>query len=232
LRLWARSDADPETDHPLDRHDQLPGAGLITFDVAALPFEPWDEFRTNIRDAGENPLYVTDAVDTYYHDWQVLLAADALEMGIRLIFDTRRRDLMDIALRGSIRDLPENVALVEVSLQGSGGLKQGLLWSPFLDAAARVEVVRLRKLNALSREHHHEPFALRGAELDDFNAMLKRTAERAISAIGATRPQKIAFLAYLSKRWDQWTRRGRQEVAAEYHRYILLAASMVMHADD
>jgi hypothetical protein len=84
LRLWHRFDADPEVIHPFDRGEQ-PGNDLICMDVASNPFEPWESFRTNIRFEGDDPLYVPDAVDTYYHDWQVLLVADALDMGTRVI---------------------------------------------------------------------------------------------------------------------------------------------------
>ena len=95
VRLWNRFYCDPTLAHPLDR-DQQPGTDLISMDVASCSFEPWENFRTNIRPEGEDPLYVPDAVDTFYHDWQALLVADALDMGTRVVFDTRRPDLMKL----------------------------------------------------------------------------------------------------------------------------------------
>ena len=231
LRLWHRFDSDPDLAHPLDR-DHRPGVDLISMDVATDPFEPWENFRTNIRPEGEAPVYVADAVDTYYHDWQVLLVADALDMGTRLVFDTRRPELMNLALHGDIRDLPSDVAWQEVSFQGPRGLTQGLQWTEFLDASARVESVRTRKLNAISRTHHNASSTLAGADLDDFTTTQKRAAEAALAAIGATPSQIVAFLTYLCERWNEWTGRGRQEVAAEYKRQIALAARMVMHAQN
>jgi hypothetical protein len=231
LRLWHRFDSDPGLAHPLDQ-DHQPGVDLISIDIASCPFEPWGNFRTNIRPEGEVPVYVADAVDTYYHDWQVLLVADALDMGTRLLFDTRRPELMKLALHGDIRDLPSDVAWQEVSFQGPRGLMQGLQWAKFLDASARVESVRTRKLNAISRTYHSASFTLAGAELDDFNTAQKRAAEAALAAIGATTSQIVAFLTYLCERWNEWTGRGRQEVAAEYKRQIALAARMVMHAQN
>jgi hypothetical protein len=233
LHLWNRFDADPEEVHPLDR-EAPPGVSLIVSNVSGQPFEPWSSFLTNIRGENESPLYVDDAVDTYYHDWQVLLVADALEMGMRVIFDTRRSELMDLALRGNFRSLPLGVEWMEaVSFEGPRGLKLGEQWGPYYDAAARVAAVRERKLNAISRVHHQgESFNLAGAELDDFNAAQKRAAQRELVAIHATREQLVAFLIYLCERWDEWSRRGRVEVAAEYKRQIALAARMVMHAHD
>ncbi len=232
LHLWNRFDADPEEVHPLDR-DVPPGVSLIVSNVSGQPFESWSSFRTNIRGENESPLYVDDAVDTYYHDWQVLLVADALQMGMHLVFDTRRSDLMDLALRGNFRSLPLGVEWMEaVSFEGPRGLKLSLQWGPFFDAAARVEAVRERKLNAISRVHRGESFNLEGVELDDFNAAQKRTAQHVLRAIHATPEQAVAFIIYLCERWDEWSRHGRAEVAAEYKRQIALAARMVMHAHD
>jgi hypothetical protein len=230
FHLWNRFDADPEETHPLDR-EVPPGASLIVSNVAGQHFEPWNNFFTNIRAENEKPLYV-DAVDTYYHDWQVLLVADALEMGIHVVFDSRRPDLLDLVLQGNFRSLPDGVEWMEVSFEGPRGLKLGLQWGPFFDAAARVEAVRERKLDAISRVHRGESFKLEGAELDDFNAAQKRAAEHVLGAIHAKRQQVIAFLIYLCERWDEWSRRGRAEVAAEYKRQIALAARMAIHAYD
>jgi hypothetical protein len=81
LRLWRRFDADPELTHPVDLGTQAPGAMLITTDVASQAFVNWTDFKTNIRGAGQDPLYVTDGVDTYYHDWQVFARGGRLEDG-------------------------------------------------------------------------------------------------------------------------------------------------------
>jgi hypothetical protein len=183
-------------------------------DFAGCPFEPWESFRTNIRPDGPDPLYVTDAVDTYYHDWQVLLVADALDMGMRVIFDTRRPELMTLALHGDIRNLPDDVVWQEVSFQGPRALTQGLRWARFFDAFARVESMRARKFNAISRVYGGASFTFTRAEQDDLNATQKRAAEEALAAIGASSTEIIDFLTYLCERWNDWTGRGRQDVPA------------------
>jgi hypothetical protein len=231
FRHWNRYDADPNLVHPLDQTDR-PGTDLIRKDVAGCPFESWESFQTNIRPDGQDPLYVPDAVDTYYHDWQVLLVADALDMGVRVIFDTRRPELMMLALQGDIRNLPDDVAWREVSFQGPRGLTQGLQWARFFDASARVESIRTRKLNAISRLHQAASFTLTAPEQDELNATHKRAAEEALAAIGATSTEIRAFLTYLCERWNDWAERGRHEMAAEYRRQIALAARMVMRAQN
>jgi hypothetical protein len=195
LRLWHRFDADSDLPHPFDRDDK-PGRDLICMDVACGPFEPWESFRTNIRSEGDQPLYVPDAVDTYYHDWQVLLVADALDMGTRVIFDTPRPDLMKLALH-DIRDLPADVAWQQVSFQGPRGLAQGLQWARYIDASARVESIRDRKFNAIARAYGSASFTLTGADQDDLNATHKRAADGALAAIGASPTELRAFLTYL-----------------------------------
>jgi hypothetical protein len=232
LRLWLRFDADPELTHPFDLGAQAPGATLITTDVANEMFVDWTDFRTNIRGAGQDPLYVTDGVDTYYHDWQGLLVADALKMGLQLIFDTRRPELLRLAMSGRLTDIPADATYGTVSLEGPRGLAKGLEWALWFDAAAKVEAVRSRKLAALARGHNGQVFTLQGTEFSDFNAVQKRSAERALAEIAATRDQVRSFLVYLCERWDEWRRRGWSEVAGEYKRQIGLALRMAMHAFD
>src|SRR5262249_46463864 len=151
--------------------------------------------------AGQDPLYVSDGVDTYYHDWQVLLVADALEMGVHLIFDTRNPELLTCAMSGRLTDIPTDVTYGTVSFEGPRGLAKGLEWAHWFDAAAKVEAVRSRKLAALARGHNGNAFTLEGAELADFNAVQKRGAERALAAIAATRDHARSFLIYLCERW-------------------------------
>lgn len=232
LRLWRRFDADPELTHPFDIGAQAPGATLITIYVASHEFVNWASFRTNIRGAGQDPIYVSDGVDTYYHDWQVLLVADALKMGVHLIFDTRQPELLKLAISGRLTDIPADVTYGSVSFEGPRGLAKGLEWARWFDAAAKVEAVRSRKLAALARNHQGHVFTLEGTELVDFNAVQKRSAERALAEIAATRDHARSFLIYLCERWDEWSRRGWSEVAGEYKRQIGLALRMAMHAFD
>lgn len=232
LRLWRRFDADPELTHPFDVGAQAPGTTLITTDVANQEFVNWADLRTNIRGAGQDSLYVSDGVDTYYHDWQVLLVADALKMGLQLIFDTRRPELLDLAMSGRLTDIPADVTYGSVSFEGPRGLAKGLEWARWFDAAAKVEAVRSRKLATLAGGHNGHVFTLEGAELADFNAVQKRSAERALAEIAATRDHARSFLIYLCERWDEWNRRGWSEVAGEYKRQIGLALRMAMHAFD
>jgi hypothetical protein len=232
LHLWRRFDADPELTHPFDIGAQAPGATLITTDVASQECVDWADFRINIRSAGQDPLYVSDGVDTYYHDWQVLLVADALKMGVHLIFDTRKPELLKCAMSGRLTDIPADVTYGTVSFEGPRGLAKGLEWGHWFDAAAKVEAVRSRKLSALAMGHSGRVFTLEGAELADFNAVQKRSAERALAEIAATRNHARSFLIYLCERWDEWSRRGGNEVAGEFKRQIGLTLRMVMHAFD
>ena len=231
LRIWRRFDADPEMIHPFDLGAQAPGAMLVTTDVASQTFVSWADFRTNIRSA-KDPLYVTDGIDTYYHDWQVLLVADAMKMGVHLIFDTRRSELLKLAMSGRLTDIPEKLTYGIVSFEGPRGLAKGLEWARWFDAVAKVEAVRSRKLAALARGHNGQAFILEGAELAEFRAVQKRGAERALAEITGARDHARSFLIYLCERWDEWSRGGWSEVAGEYKRQIALALRMAMHAFD
>lgn len=102
---------------------------LITTDVASQAFVNWADFRNNIRGAEQDPLYVTDGVDTYYPDRQVLLVADALKMGVHVVFDTRQPELLKLAMTGRLADVPEELTYSTVSSEGPRGLTKGLEWA-------------------------------------------------------------------------------------------------------
>ena len=218
LRAWARYNAPAELVHPLD--DPEVGAGLVNRDVGAEPFAPWETYRTNIRPAGEKPLYVDDAVDTYYHDWQALLVADALNTGARLIVDTRRPELMELAMRGRLSELPEGASYIQISFEGPRGLRDGVTWSGHLDAAAKLDVIRTRKLSEISVRRGGEPGQLTVEEVAELDAVSVRTAETALQAINADWSSMKAFITYLCERWDEHRRRGAETMANEYRRHL------------
>jgi hypothetical protein len=229
IRKWSRFDADPEVEHPLDMKDP-PGAAQISKDITAEPFQPWAEFRTNIRGPSEEPLYTGDAVDTYFHGWQALLVADAAEMGVRLNIDTRRPEVVALVCRDGLPAIAQLRYFMHVPFDAPRGLTAGLNWSAYFDAAARVDAVRQRKHAALSRNHAGCPRPFTESEQIDFESAHRRAAEQALSSIGATQDRVIAFLRYLCERWDDWSHRGRVEIANEYKRQIFLAARMAMAA--
>ena len=219
LAAWCRYNAPPEMPHPLDVLP-YPSAALVTRDLASSPFADWRTFRTNIRPEDEPPLYVDDAVDTYYHDWQALLVADALQTGARLIFDTRRPELLDLAMRGSLSELADVDAYVQVSFDAPRGLSAGERWSGLLDAGAKVDVVRTRKLTELSVRRQGEPGVLTEEEAAELTETIDRTAQASVAELGAEWPTIKAFIVYLCERWDEFQRRGAETMANEYRRQL------------
>ena len=232
LRFWNRFDADPELPHPFDVGAVEPSAILITTDVASQEFVSWADFRIKISSVGQDPLYVSDGVETYYHDWQVLLVADAVKLGVHLIFDTRNSELLELAMSGRLAEIAAEATYGTVSFEASRGLANGLKWVHWFDAAAKVEAVRSRNLGALVWNQAGQVFARESAELADFNAARKRSAKRAVEDIDATLDDSRPFLIYLCERWDEWRRRGSSEVAGEYKRQIGLALRMLIDAFD
>lgn len=227
LRLWNRFDAAPESVHPLDCGEHAPGARLITLNIEDQQFVPWDDFRVNVNPPEEAPRYAEGAVDTYYHAWQVLLVADALEMGMRIIFDTRKTEFFDIALYGDFEKLSSVEVFRSTSLTAPHELNEGLRWTPFFDASARLETVRTRMLIAMSRDR--EDGRLSEIEAENLSATLDLAAQDIFAAIGATRQQIRDYVAYLCQRWDDWRRRGRIELANEYKRHIAFAVRAAMY---
>lgn len=154
LRRWARYDAAPELPHPFDLGLQMPGRALVDLSVGWRKFRPWEIFGIEVVGEDGSSFPVEDGFDTYYHDWQALLVADAVEMGMKVIFDTRRPELVEAFQAGGLANMPAGSAYAEMSLQNRHGLTAGVRWSAYLDAAAKVDVVRSRVTTAISLRHH------------------------------------------------------------------------------
>lgn len=232
LRRWERYDADPELPHPFDLGTEMPGAALVHLSVGETEFRPWEAFAVEVLQDDGRSFRVDDGVDTYYHDWQALLVADAVEMGMKVIFDTRRPELVEAFEEGGLANMPAGSAYTEMSLQNPHGLVAGVQWSACLDAAAKVEVIRARVSSAISLRHHGEPTVFTSDEMIELNGAAEQAAKAALAAIPAERADVGRFLAYLCERWDEWSRRGRAEIAAEYKRHIARAARLAMHGFD
>ncbi len=230
VRRWERFDADPALEHPFDVTKGVAEA-LLDSDIASSPFRAWSEFLTNVKPNGEPPLRVGDAVDTFYHRWQALLIADALELGTRILVDTRRPEIMAAIWEGHFQDIPDGASQIQVS-RAHLDLKAGLSWSPFFDAAARLQVRRDREIEALSRTHHGEPFVPSPAEQAALAEAQSQEAKARLTALGADRTRLLGFIKYLCERWDEWQRRDRAKMADAYKQELGKALRLIMSGFD
>lgn len=231
LEEWGRYGSNPENEHPLDALPQS-ASPFVSKNLASLPFEAWETFRTNVNPPGQSPLYVGDAVVTYYHDWQALLVADAALMGVHVIMDTRRQDLAEVAHALVNQTPPAGTRYFRsVSYSAIRGLTQGIEWAPYLDAAARVAMAFDRMLIAYTWAqpgYRH----LTSAEQSDLERVAKARALSVLAEIGGTQGSVFEFLKYLCERWNEWRRRGRAEIADEYKRHLARAVRMIRVAFD
>lgn len=117
LERWRRYGADPEDAHPLDQNNSV-WSSLVEIDIRERVFEPWQTFRTNIHATDEEPLFVDAAVDTFYHGWQVLQLADALDMSVHVLLDLQNRDILECALSGNLEKLATAPTFQLVSFLG------------------------------------------------------------------------------------------------------------------
>lgn len=95
-----------------------------------------------------------------------------------------------------------------------------------------LEVARSRKVTAFALAGSGEARRFTDAERSDLLTFQRATAEAILRDLGADRAKLKAFIAYLCERWDEKTRRGQGEIAAEYKRQVGLAARLTMVAYD
>lgn len=231
LQGWKRFDADPEAHHPLDQQNPA-WSNLVERAIADRPFEPWDNFRTNIRSDGVEPLYVHDAVDTFYHGWQVLQLADVLDMRVHLLLDLRDPDLFKAAISADLEKLGGPSTLKSVSLNGKRGLEGSEEWKPVLDAISSFAVARQRILNAIPDQDLIRGHRLEGIAFTRYRAAEKRAATAALIVHKVDAGRVVSSMQWLSERWDEWRLRDRAAIAEEYRRYIHLAVECLISAND
>ena len=227
---WKRFDADPALEHPFDIAEGE-GAVRLERDVAASPFQAWGDFLTNVRPEGEPLLRVPDAVDTYYHRWQAVLIADALELGVHILADTRRPGIWAAIWEGHFQDIPAGGSRMQVS-RAHSDLDVGLSWSPYFDAAARLQVRREREIDALSRAHHGQAFVLTPPEQAALVAAQSQEAKARLAELGHDRTKLLGFIKYLCERWDDWRRRDRSKMADAYREELDQALRLIMSGFD
>lgn len=230
LARWNGLAYGAEETHPLDKGAYCPAADLVDFSPGTAAFQPWQEFRTNISSDPEFPLYVDDAVDTFYHGWQALLVADVLDMGAQVIFDDRRPDLNQLLFDGRLGDLPHDSRWFTWSAAGSRGLDQGTRWASYLDAIARFEGARSKALFDFSIADNGKRRFLKPEEQQEYRAIMTRVAQREANRIGASAASVVEFIQYLCRRWEDWLDRDRMTVASEYKHQIRLANTFAIHA--
>ena len=225
---WRRFDADPALEHPFDISEgEGEGAVWLDRDVAASPFQAWGDFLTNVKPEGEPPLRVTDAVDTYYHRWQAMLIADALELGVHILADTRRPEIQAAIWEGRFQAIPAGASQMQVS-RAHVDLDAGLGWSSYFDAAARLQVRREREFDALSRAHHGQAFVVTPAEQAALVAAQSQDAKARLAELGNDRAKLLGFIKYLCERWDDWRRRDRSKMADAYKEELAQALRLMM----
>ncbi len=230
LARWNGLNYGAEDVHPLDMGADCPAAELVDFSPGTAAFQPWQEFRTNISSDPESPLYVNDAVDTFYHGWQALLIADVLEIGAQMVFDDRRPELRQLLHDGRLGDLPGDSCWTTWSAAGHWGLDQGSRWASYLDAIARFEGARSKALFDFSIAENGKRRFLKPEEQQEYRATMIRVAQREASRIGASETSIVEFIQYLCRRWEDWLVRDRMTVAGEYKRQVRLANTFAIHA--
>jgi hypothetical protein len=229
LRAWRRHGADLEAPHPLDYDDER-WASLVNREPAATAFEEWASFATNVRAAGQPPLNVDGAVETYYHGWQALLLADVLDMGLNLVFDLRVPRLFEAALRGGPGALVDEPTWSSVSFEGCRGLMAAGAWLAHFDVVSRFAEARQRALNSADTVQRRGGWHLEGEALARYHQAETRAATASLAALHLEVNTLVSFIAWQSERWDEWTRRGRSGIAEEYRRHIHLTAECWMAA--
>lgn len=219
MQTWRCPNAGPLELHPFDR-DPAGWDALLKTDIFNHPFQNWEEFRTNIRPADQTPLFVNDAVDTYYHGWQVFLLADALDMTLTAILDLRQEEVIRAALGGDWSALGATPKWESVSFLGMSGLRASEKWLRHFDATAQYKETCQRILDSADVTEHRGGWRLEGQARQEVIEKERSAGNALLGKHQISDDEVISFVKWLCERWDEWHHRGRPLIAGEYKRFI------------
>ncbi len=175
-------------------------------------FVPWQNFRVDINDDPNDPLFTSETVVTYYSSWQVLQFAEVAAMGI--LVHINLHDTPGWPSDEDIAAAPKTVSYYPIrALRGFKCHRRELdsvVW--FGEEERRGEIYVTR--------HDHRRRLLSNEEGAEILAYRLSAATEAKRRHRSSYPRLLAATRFLAGQWAEWTRRGRPLIADAYKSFL------------
>jgi len=171
-------------------------------------FIPWRDYRVDVGDSQEGPLYTSDTAVTYYSAWQILLFAEVVNMGVLLHLNL---ELTDPRPSPEAMQAAPSVVPFE-PLHAMGDFKKhehaldGIIW--FAEEAQRGYMYATR--------HDHSRRMLTQDEADEIMRTRLWAAKEARRRHGISYKALLDATKFLCERWAHWNGEGRPLIAGAY----------------
>ncbi|MEJ0024939.1 MAG: hypothetical protein WDN01_02830 [Rhizomicrobium sp.] len=217
LWRWSAFTAYGLTVHPLD--DPEPRFVSFLQDPATTDFVAWRDMRIDVSNEAETGLYDPNNVLVFYTTWQLLLAAEVADAGVRYRINLADQAVSDAAYaavdngRGPGPVASFNLVTISVVREYDEHVKamDAMVWFGQECERALLDIVKDRGggrfwLNAEQRARNH--------------AAIEKAAVDAVRKHGVTSDDLVAMCQFLARRWSDWRRDGRPLIADAYREMI------------
>lgn len=216
---WGQPYISPAWHHPLDVIDPA-HLEFIEQDIANKPFQPWQTFKVIVGKSENGPM-LGDAVDTYYHYWQIFLLAEALTMGVSVLIDLGDTEVAEKAWHGKLQDIASERKWTVLNVRGLHGIRGIVQHRAAFEALAYFLAYQNYALtNAAEGQIVNGRFRLSGEPLKAFREKEEEIAKETVKRWNLDNNSLLAFLKWQCERWAEWERHGQREVADEYKQNI------------
>lgn len=216
--------------HPLDI-EQAPYRRFV--ENPLQPFRPWRSYRVNLRAEDEDPLYASDNTLTYYHYWQIFVLADALDMGVKILFDQNDPALRDLMPE----DIPAGRTRAYESFAGAKGIRSADTHRNAFEAVSYFCAERNRAFSIVAVNDKAEfPNKRIGMRLGETAAALWHDYDKSILAatIDRYRPSKeelLTFIRWQCERWQDADHCGAPRLKDEWKKNIGQSALLLRRVE-
>ena len=172
------------------------------------PFIPWKDYRVDVSAIGDDPLYTSNTVVTYYSSWQILQFAEVADMGVHVFLNLEATQTFPTA--EELLAAPRSISVLPlIALRG------------FSEHQAALDAI----VWFAEEAHYGELFATgvgggRRIVSEEERSEIIRT--RLFAAKGAVERYKVGpdellqANRFLFERWAEWNRDGRPLIADAY----------------
>lgn len=199
-------------EHPFDNY--VEGQSEFLYIPSASKFVPWTELRVDVSNNSEVPLYTTHNSESYYAPWQVLIAAEAADMGIFYGANLIDSETFDTAWSRANEGEAPGTAF-GLRMQGVSAIRKINEDARILDAVVwNTEEARYAEWKYIPAGAGR--YRLSSQQTANFSADREHIASLAVEKFSVTQSDLVALSKFLIERWDTWFRIGRPLIADAY----------------
>lgn len=228
LHRWHHARVYGPSTHPLDD----PESRFMQFveRPADLPFRRWNDMRVDVSNDKYGKLFDGNNVSTFYTTWQLLLAAEVADMGIRCRVNLADPEIGPKAL-AAVDDGKLPAGHTSIYFSPAHAVRGFEKHRPALDAVVWFAEETSRALAEIVKPGAGR-FQMTDAQTKLYDETRRQKALASSSKFAVETNALIELCRFLAGRWASWNRDGRPLVAEAYKDVLAKAVQFVQILSD